>query len=266
MTMDMIEFWRQAQFTSSIYIHPADLPHISDYVRWNQSDGPTDFESYTRGSRFHPEDDRPHFSLLPVPFVGDVRNAPVILLMLNPGLQYADYWAEFKVPDFKDRLQKNLHQDFTGTNYPFFYLDPTLCWHPGFIWWESKLRDIAKAITKSSTFKRTYREALELLAKNVACIELFPYHSVSFRDHGLLDKLPSVKCAKAFVQSLNDLDVSNGSRTLIVTRQVAQWGLQKTASNKNLHLYSKGQARGASLSTATAGGKAILRQLGFMPP
>lgn len=185
--------------------------------------------------------------------------------MLNPGLQYADYWAEFKVPGFRSTLLRNLHQDFSNTSYPFFYLDPALCWHPGFIWWESKLRDVAKAITKDRRGKRSYREALEFLAQRVACIELFPYHSASFRNHNLLEKLPSVSCAKSFVQKLSELDSSPEGRTIIVTRQVSQWGLKKKENNNSPILYSAAEARGASLSTTVKGGKAILRQLGLSP-
>ena len=100
---------------------------------------PTSFEDFVTGMRFGNLDDNLfHLSLFPVPYAGDLKSAPIVILMLNPGFGYSDYWAEFKMPDFRSRLELNLCQSFDRIEYPFLFLDPRFCWHGGFLWWEGK--------------------------------------------------------------------------------------------------------------------------------
>lgn len=45
MTDDLVEFWKNARFTSAAYIHEADRPIITQYHRRKNLDYPADFES-----------------------------------------------------------------------------------------------------------------------------------------------------------------------------------------------------------------------------
>jgi hypothetical protein len=74
--------------------------------------------------------------LLPMPFVGDVENAVVSLLMLNPGLVPSDYFGEFEVKDYRNALLENLKQT-AGSQ--LLFLDPRFSWHGGFVYWHTKL-------------------------------------------------------------------------------------------------------------------------------
>jgi hypothetical protein len=260
MPQDLIGFWNHCRLTAPPFIHPDDLPIIRENARLTGDADPVSFETYVSGPRFDPGDNCFHFSLFPVPFVGDLRSASVVILMLNPGFRYSDYWAEIKVPEFRARLEANLRQSFDGVEYPFLYLDPQFCWHTGFRWWEGKLRDVILKIAKER-FNGRYLQALQFLSRNVACIELIPYHSASFTDHQLIQKLPSAHHARSFLHDRLIPEAITEKKTVIATRQKEGWKLQKEVGT--LYIYEGGHTRGASLSANSRGGEAILKRFGI---
>ncbi len=257
MPNDLIEFWRQARISKPPFAHPADLEVLRTHARWIEDDA-ADFESYISGPRFASfDDDRFHLSLLPVPYAGDLERADFIILLLNPGFSYTDYWGETHVPEFRTRLLYNLSQQLEKSEYGFLYLDPQFCWHSGFVWWEKKFRELVQEIARLK-FNGNYRDALREFSHRVASVELVPYHSSSFHEHGIIERLPSVAKVRAFVQRDLVPAARAGEKTLIITRQAKAWGL---ASEKgNIVVYEGGHTRGASLSPRSAGGKAILRR------
>ncbi len=183
-----------------------------------------------------------------------------MILLLNPGFGYNDYWAESHGPGFRQGLTDNLRQSFEDNEFPFVFLDPKFCWHGGFIWWEKKLREVIREIA-ARKFDGNYRDGLKSLASRLACVELVPYHSSSFGEHRLIDRLPSVQAARAFVRKGLMAEAMADKKTVIVTRQVKAWGVRTGAPN--LVIYEGGHTRGASLSPNSAGGKAILKRYGI---
>lgn len=258
MPEDLIQFWCRCHFTGGPCVHPDDLPILQE-SGWKPGTDPTSFEDFVSGQRFgNLADGLFHLSLFPVPYVGDLRHAPVVILLLNPGFGYSDYWAEFKVPEFRVSLERNLRQSFDHTEFPFLFLDPQFCWHGGFIWWEGKLRDVIRRIA-DLRFSGRYLPALRFMSQNLACVELFPYHSAFFAHHGLIQRLPSAVQARSFACDHLIPSAIARQRTVIVTRQKKGWGAQN--SEGDLVVYEGGHTRGASLSTNSEGGKAILRRL-----
>ena len=258
---EFITFWRHCRLTARPFAHPDDLLIL------RQRDGrfidsePSNFDTFVAGPRFGNFDDhRLHLSLLPLPYDGDLRHAEIVIFLLNPGFSYCDYWAETRIPAFRQRKKNNLRQSFQGVEFPFWELDPQFCWHGGFVWWEKKLRNVAKIIA-ARKFGGRYLDALRDLSRKLACIELVPYHSQSFRAHELVEKLPSVKMVRKFVRESLVPDASAGRRTLIVTRQAKAWGLRPVTGK--VVVYEGGETRGASLSPNSRGGKAILRRYGI---
>jgi hypothetical protein len=259
MSNELVNFWRRCSLAVPPFAHPDDLPILRQNGATFIDEEPTDFDAFIAGPRFGDfADHRLHLSLLPIPYSGDLSRAKIVILLLNPGFSYTDYWAENKMPDLRKRLEDNLRQSFKGVEFPFLWLDPQFCFHSGFVWWEKKLRDVTTAIAEKK-FKGRYLEALRYLSGKLACLELVPYHSSSFRAHALIEQLPSVKMAQRFVRESLAPDANAGRRTLIVTRQARAWGLP--AGTKNLEIYEGGHTRGASLSTISKGGKAILQRL-----
>ena len=256
MLSEYVNFWRRCKLTAPPFAHPDDIPFL-------QQDGIdtklADFEGFIGGPRFGDfEENGLHLSLLPVPYVGNLHDADIVILLLNPGFTYSDYWAEYKVPAFRKRSEETLYQSLDGVKFPFFGLDPQFCFHGGFLWWEKKLRDVI-TVAKMK-LGCTYLEAMRELSTRLACIELVPYHSSSFRAHSLIGRLPSVQMAQRFVRESLLPDARAGRRTLIVTRQVKAWGLP--TDEANVILYKDGHTRGASLSPNSDGGKAILKRFG----
>lgn len=202
-------------------------------------------------------DSRLQLGLIPHPFCGDVINAEIYILMLNPGYGPHDYFAELEVPAYREAALKNLKQNFDGEDYPFYFLNPEFAWSGGFVWWHKKFASIIGEISQKTGLN--YAEARKQLSQKIASIELIPYHSTSFRDAaGWTKKLESAKLAREFVNSYILPKVQRDEAILIVTRQVREWNLPE---HENITVYSNGEARSAHLSPISRGGRAIIKRL-----
>jgi hypothetical protein len=258
MPSDLIDFWQGLDLTKPPFAHPCDLPFLRKYGGRYIDAEPKDFESFISSGRFGDfTDNRFHLSLLPFPYCGDLRSADIVLLLLNPGFGFTDYYAETRMPQFRRRLERMLAQDFAGTDFPFLSLDPEFCWHSGFVYWEGKLREVISDIAKTQ-FGGRYFDALRDVSKRLACVELVPYHSPSFNAHRLIADLPSVRAAKCFAKGALVTAANQEKKTIIVPRSVRAWGLPK--DTRNLVEYDVAHARGASLGRESKGGKAILKR------
>lgn len=198
-----------------------------------------------------------HLGLLPIPYIGDLANASVYILMLNPGFSPGDYFAEYEQPKSRDAAVANLKQDFKKTDYPFVCLNPEFAWSPGYTYWQKKFDDVIRRLSEDLSF--TYRNAARLVAQNVACLELFPYHSRSFAHRKILSKLPSVEAMRDYVRSQIKPKAMSGEATVIVTRSVKDWGIDW--DDTNAVVYTGAEARAAHLSSKSRGGKAIYERL-----
>ena len=264
MPNELIRFWKQYKLDKPPFAHPDDLAVLHQKKgRFIETDL-VDFDAYIAGPRFgHSDDERLHLSLRPIPYLGNLAKAKIFILLLNPGLTYADYWAESKSKAFSQRLENNLQQSFSGNDFPFFMLDPELCWCSGFVWWEKKLREVIRRIAKEK-FNDKYIDAMRNLSTKLACLELVPYHSSSFGFYSLIKNLPSAIGVKKFVKNSLIPQAEDGKITLIVTRQAEEWGVsEQRRKNKNIVVYKGGHTRGASLSPNSDGGKAILQHYGI---
>ena len=94
---------------------PSWKPQVAKYRGWREATGDPDF--------CKSEDKRLHLGLIPLPFMGDMLNASIYVLMLNPGLGSSDYY-EYKVPSFQQSLLANLRQERITGVLPFVYLNP----------------------------------------------------------------------------------------------------------------------------------------------
>ncbi len=258
MPVELVRFWEKYKSTSAPFVHPDDLPVLKD-GKFADIEA-TDLDRYLAHPRFGDfADPRFHLSLLPTPYGGDLRNADIVILLLNPGFNIVDYYA-VRDAEFRDRVETSLRQDFGSNDFPFYFLDPRLCWHSGFMWWEKKLRAVISEVA-ARKHNGHYFEALKDISRRLAFVELVPYHSPVFNAHALLNRLPSVQAVRNYVQGRLLPAAVAGEKTIIVTRQAAVWNLP--TSNPNIIIYSGGMTRGASLGPETPGGIAILRRYGL---
>lgn len=258
MTLELINTWKNWTPTTpphalnedyELLIHPTGKETITIKQSWEDVYNSSDFEK--------PDDTRFHLGLLPKPYIGDLQNATIFILLLNPGLSPDDYYGEFKVPEFRKSVLSNIRQDFGNDDFPFLFLNPKYAWHAGFEWWHNKLKDVIKDL--STNQKISFAEARKKLAQRLACIELLPYHSKKFSlSEKQLRKLSSTQLSIEFVEKFVVPKVKRREAIVIVTRKTRFWNLPE---NRGVILYNAGQARGASLSSNSPGGRAILNHI-----
>ena|SRR3990172_2650842 len=135
------------------------LPNRPPYVLREER---VQVEWFNRNHNAH-EALRVRTDLLPEPFLG-ARNAPVVLLLLNPGFHPEDP-AAHALPGFRRRVLQCIHGE--GAEYPLFHLEPALP-GPGPRWWTRTLRRLIDDCGRST------------VARRLLCVEFFPYHTSRF--------------------------------------------------------------------------------------
>lgn len=164
-------------------------------------------------------DRRLQLGLVPQPFMGDLNAAKVVIVLLNPGLGAADFHAEFAHPAFRQALLQNLRGELAGSEFPFPFLDPTWAWTGGYSWWFNRLRRIVACFEKAQGSRRA---AQSFVAKNIASLELVPYHSQK-EPRGYL-RLPSVGLATRAAAALQ-----RAGKKIVVVRGHRHWAVQGPA-------------------------------------
>src|SRR5690348_12319655 len=106
MQENLIDFWRRCQLDNPPYWHPDDRPFLEGHGYYKARDFQSFLESYRCG-----EKPGLQLSLLPVPFSGNLKRATILVLLLNPGFNFADYTEATSEP-LKARRRQNLQQDF----------------------------------------------------------------------------------------------------------------------------------------------------------
>lgn len=243
------------------FVHPQDRPVIakSPHGGWLATAAAENFDTVVQTDSLGVGDDRFYFSLLPVPYAGDLARADIFILLLNPGGGGVfDFHVEYRCPSWRDRVLGNLSQAVHGMEFPNLNLDPEFCWTGGYQWWERKLRAVAMELVPLCG---SYRNALRELSRRVACIELVPYHSSSFGGHKLLEVLPSTLQARRYVREVLLPRAQRDELSIIVTRQSKIWGLPAQEGVPSVVHYTGQQARGVHFGPNTTGGREILRRI-----
>ena len=209
-------------------------------------------------------DKRLHLGLIPIPFMGDMLNASIYVLMLNPGLGPGDYF-EYKVPSLRRALLANLRQERIPGVMPFVCQTPRFAWHGGFGYWHQKLKGVIEALAASRGM--SLADARSTLGTKLAVVQLVPYHSAEFNQKAL-QQLSSVCLATDFVRRTVAKRVRGEEAIVIVTRQVKIWDQclpDDLGEEHGIIRYTASEARAASLGPKSRGGRAILRRLGVSP-
>lgn len=249
--MKLIDYWKSFNTAEWPYIHPKD-----NVLKYQKSYQFTNYEDYISSKDYGQIDNRFHFGLLPSPYCGDILNARIYILMLNPGFSSIDYYAEQYCKKFREAEINCLYQN-QNIEYPFYCLNPEFIWTGGGAYWENKLRDIIK---ENSKIKRiNYVGSTKEIAQKVALLELIPYHSISYRlSEKVEEQVESRNVMKEFVKDYVYKKVQNDKACIIITRKVKIWDLP---NHKNIIAYEGGETRGAHLTSKSRGGLKILDYL-----
>jgi hypothetical protein len=201
------------------------LPLAADYVL-NDDEPP--ITAFNQHPTTH-ADVTVRLELLPEPFLGDPE-APVVLLNLNPGFDAVEDRRWHAFPVFQDLSRANLSHD-RSLLYPFFLLDPLLATSGGGKWWRQRLKMLIA------------RCGLEQVARNLFCVEYFPYHSKKFS--GKMPLIPSQQYGFSLVQAAIDRGAM-----IIVLRSAAQWhaAIPALTSYKRYFVIRTPKARAAPYS------------------
>lgn len=254
----LIDGWRGCGVEAAPYLFPGDsLEEIGQSgVAVTQL---TSHADYVKDQSFGDDRDTSlHLGLLPVPYVGNLEQASVFILMINPGLGPGDYYAEYNVPGYREALISNLRQENGQNDYPFFGLDPNLAVTGAFDYWHGRLKGIVSALKDQRGC--SYLAALRDLAHKIACLQLMPYHSQAFRAHKLIDTLKSTELARDYVEKVLKPRAENDEISIVIARQGEKWGLEP---GKNVVVYQGSECRGAYLGPKTSGGPLIKKRLGL---
>lgn len=221
---------------------------------WREAYSARDFAEPNDGKKFQ-------LHLVPIPFIGNIERASVILLLLNPGYDPHDTFAEFEIPDFTKRALRNLQQDLSDEEHPFHFLDPAFAWHAGFRWWHGKLSETIKELGQRR-HENSFRDARRFLSQHLAAIELVPYHSKKYPlTRQVENELLSTTLARNFVAQRLLERAERGEATIIVLKGAPGWGLRES---RNVIVYRGAEAVAALLNPPSKGGAAILRHLSRM--
>lgn len=250
---DLISAWRSLPLETPPYVLPSDLAVLGDSDRHSVTFG--SWETYLEGCLEKATDSRFHLGLLPQPWHGDLLEATVFILMLNPGLGPGDYFGEYRVPAFRAALISNIRQE-ANRGYPLISLNPEFSWHSGADYWRTRLHWLARSIAREQGI--TNQAGVSLLARRVCCVQLVPYHSTVYGlSTRLLHLLESTRMVKAFVR---EHLISRPELLILVTRQTREWDLP---DGKNVIKYEGTETRAAHLSPRSRGGQALAVHFGL---
>jgi hypothetical protein len=254
-TTELVTAWCNWEPGSPPYFLDGDDALLSKAASKERIATHSSWEAYIGEPGFGlPGDTRLHLGLVPVPFAGDLGRARVFVLLLNPGLEPDDYFAEYKVPGFRDRLIWNLKQDFSRSEYPFVYLDPSISWHSGYRWWHGKFQGVIADLAKK--WDVGFADARQYFSNILACVELVPYHSVSYNlSDRIREQMRSVRIAREHVHECLRPRAQAGEVLIVVTRHCVKWGLPESS---HVVTYLGSETRAAHLSPNSRGGKRIV--------
>jgi hypothetical protein len=112
------------------------------------------------------EDYKIHTSIFPAPFMGNVHIAPVIILVLNPGYDEKEEEAGY-YRNYESWWLKQIQHISPVEDLPLFCLDDEYIKQSPY--WMQKLQPLINKV------------GVEKVAKNIAKIQFFPYHSRKFK-------------------------------------------------------------------------------------
>ncbi len=254
MAHGLINAWGGQRFDKPPYLLDAD----AGLIPASRQAVVKSFKDLIKKDDFGIVDSRFQLGLLPVPFIGDLKKADIFICLVNPGFDSGpDFYAESTRSDFRNVLRRNLKLQVDSDEYPFYPLDPKWYWTGAGRWWHRLLREIIRELM--NTRGCSYQSASRILSKRIAALEFVPYHST---DSGYIPPLRHMLKSSQLVTSyLHERIIPRAERNealVVITRGRKKWRAPRA---KNLVVYESGQARSASLSLKSTGGRKIIRWL-----
>lgn len=226
--------------TSKIYngekiiVAPADLKYIKKLL--NSKKYPpvdkVDDDANEETKKAAKEKYKLRLNVYPQHFVGDIDNAKIIILSLNPGYS-TEYYDAYKNSTnkngtkYEQTIKENLEME-----KPFFHAFE-LANESDLGYWGNKMKCWVEEYDKKDN--KTIIESLKKITENIALAEFFPYHSISYNDmydklgkgtspnsnRKIKDYLPTQKFL--FEKIKKRIDDKDDKVIIILTRSFAKW-------------------------------------------
>ncbi len=193
-------------------------------------------------------------NVYPQHFVGDIDNAKIIILSLNPGYSTEYYDAYKNSTNYEQIIKENLEM-----KQPFFHAFE-LANESDLGYWENKMKCWVEGYDKKDNEELI--ESLKKITEDIALAEFFPYHSISY--NGMYDKLgkgtspnsnrkikdylPTQKFL--FEKIKKRIDDKNDEVIIILTRSFAKWYEAIEGLRDYKHCYEVNNTRNFSLNPA----------------
>jgi hypothetical protein len=239
---NLVQAWRECPLDDPPFVLPGDSLSNTIMLR--------SYEEYTQHIGIY-KPKQIHVGLVPQPYFGNLEEARIFLLTLNPRLSYQTYSSEYLFPAYLEALIDNLRQERLNPRFPLMLLNPDWAGFAGFSYWHKKLdttiRELADLLALS------YLEALSLLSQEMAILEHIPYHSPK---DPKVDGLESTRLIREFVHQGVLPRARQGEVLLIVLRSIGLWGIEE--ESESVIVYQFPYTAGAHLDRKSPGGKAII--------
>jgi len=167
-TKRLINFWRKAPVVG---VHPEDSVYVKSYNLRAKSDRKLYVDNFT-----------------PIPWVGNLHKAKVIIVMLNPGMselpkQLHDERVE------RPYLVSNLRQN---KNPLLFYLNPKLRETGGGIYWRRRFKSFVENVFDNP------EDGYDKIARQICIVQIIAYHSRK-NPSSIRSKLPSARAIREWI-------------------------------------------------------------------
>lgn len=190
----------------------------------------------------------------PQHFVGDIDNAKIIILSLNPGYGTEYHDAYTNSTNYEQTIKENLEM-----KRPFFHAFE-LANESDLGYWGNKMKCWVEGYEKKDN--EEIIESLKKITKDIALAEFFPYHSMSYNDmynklgkgtspnsnRKIKDYLPTQKFL--FEKIKKRIDDKDDKVIIILTRSFAKWYEAIEGLRDYKHCYEVNNTRNFSLNPA----------------
>lgn len=174
-----------------------------------------------------PKDIKLELSVLPLHFIGDIKNSRVLVLSLNPGFneKYKEFYEKNRAT-----YEKTIEDNLTFKNPRFFEFDFYKTEGEGY--WKRLKPLFPEKYEKIKQIGGGANDAAldKYFKENISLVEFFPYHSKSYTDYydklgendaKKKDYLPSQKYVFELIKKrIND---KNDDVSIIISRATKKW-------------------------------------------
>ncbi|MFA7097116.1 MAG: hypothetical protein WC383_11645 [Gammaproteobacteria bacterium] len=256
--LDIVKFWREFVPREGNNIHPMDEEYLFGKGK-SKKCSTIKISHSIENKPEHPHTFR--LGLLPQPYMGDIENSRIVLVMLNPGFAGNEY-EEHRDPISKEAILNTIYQRFDGhlSNSRYMYLNHVFSETAGYKYLcNEKRKGQEKGIIRdcidefSVTLSISKINAEKFVSNNICMIEPIPYHSEKFGSMTkCLQGLPSFLKAKEY---LEEKVKDERNKMFIVRRERLYY--ESCFASSNVERFVNGEGHSAFFTLEKHGGKLL---------